>query len=161
MRQFMLRRTEVIVMKTFFQELYFLFISLLMLSELLAGNMFSLTLGLDRAAELMAVSTETARTHIIILSVFDALAGFGAAAVFFACRNIESSYAVTAGRIGIIATSIGMLLYGSYQLWYAIYQLGDIQEYIKAIGIVYALFGVIAWVIGEDMKREIFFLSKG
>ena len=147
-------------MKTFFQELYFLFISLLMLSELFTGNMFSLTMGLDRAAELMAVSTESARTHIMILSVFDTLAGFGAAAVFLACRNVESSHAVTAGRIGIIATSIGMLLYGSYQLWYAIYELGDIQEYKKAIGIVYALLGVIAWVIGEDMKRKIFFLSK-
>ena len=147
-------------MKSFFQELYFFFISILMLSELFTGNIFSLTAGLDRAAELMAVSTESAHIHIIILSIFDALAGFGAAAVFLACRNIESSHAVTAGRIGIIATSIGMLLYGSYQLWYAIYELGDIQEYKKAIGIVYVLFGIIAWVTGEDMKRKIFFLSK-
>ncbi len=69
---------------------------------------------------------------------------------------VSGSHAVTAGRIGITATSIGMLLYGGYQLWYAIYQLGDIQVYIKTIGIVYALFGVIAWVVGEDMKRKVF-----
>lgn len=146
-------------MKIFFQELYFLFISILMLSELFAGNIFSLTIGLDRAAELMAVSTEVARTHLITLSVFDALAGTGAVLVFLACRNIESSHAVKAGRAGIIATSLSMILYGSYQFWHATYQLGDIQEYIKAIGIVYALFGVIAWVIGENMKREIFTLN--
>ena len=147
-------------MKKFLQELFFLLISILMLSELFAGNIFSLTLGLDRAAELMAVSTDTARTHLVILSVFDVLAGFGAVLVFFASRNNESNHAGLAGRIGIVATSIGMLLYGGYQFWYAVYDLGDIQVYIKAIGILYALFGVIAWVLGNDMKREIFSVSK-
>ena len=139
-------------MKDLLRELYFGFIAILMLSELFAGNIYSLYFNIERPAELMAVSIEVAYRHMTILSMLDAIVGIGACMVIW---SIRYSDAVRMGRNGVFMTTLGMLIYGGYQFWYATYELGAIQSIIKVVGVTYATLGICAWFVAGEIKWAI------
>ncbi|HJP04005.1 MAG: hypothetical protein QF789_09730 [Gammaproteobacteria bacterium] len=136
-------------MKDLLRELYFGFIAILMLSELVAGNLYSLLFAIERPAELMAVSIEVAYRHMSTLAVLDAIVGVGAGMVIWSIRYKEM---VRFGRNGVFMTTLGMLVYGGYQFWHATYQLGATQPIIKVVGTTYAALGVGAWFVAGEIK---------
>ncbi len=138
------------IVKTTARMIYFGFIAVLMLSEMLTSNLYSLLGPLKDTAELMGVSVEVERVRLIILILLDALPGIAAVVVLWAYKNTDVA---GAGRAGVIATTIGMLAYGAYQFWSATYQLGNMQNFVKLVGVVYAALGVVAWFVGGDLRQ--------
>ena len=138
-------------MKTRTRIIYFAFIAILMLSEMITSNLWSLVGPLADTAGLMGVSVEVERIRLIILIVLDAIPGVGAVLAIRAYRHPDSA---GTGRIGVIMTVFGMLAYGCYQFWSATSQLGNMQGFVKLVGIVYALLGVVAWFIGRDLLED-------
>ena len=132
--------------------IYFGFLAVLMLSEMVTSNIYSLLGPLEETAELMGVSVSEERIRLIILIILDAAPGTGA---LFAIRGYRRIEAGRAGRMGVIATTLGMLIYGGYQFWSATYQLGNMQGFVQLVGIVYALLGVGAWFVGGDLRKGI------
>jgi len=55
--------------------------------------------------------------------------------------------------MGVIATTFGMLTYGCYQFLAATFQLGNMQGFVKLVGIVYVFLGVVAWFVGGDLRK--------
>jgi len=82
-------------MKDLLRELYFGFIAILMLSELFAGNIYSLYFNIERPAELMAVSIEVAYRHMTILSMLDAIVGIGACMVIWSIWSTKKRKVAT------------------------------------------------------------------
>jgi len=139
-------------MKKRSRMIYFGFLAVLMLSELLASNLYSLLGPLESTAELMGVSVAVERIRLIILIILDAIPGLGAVLVIRGYRHVEAG---PAARMGVIATTVGMLVYGGYQFWAATFQLGNMQSFVQLVGVVYALLGIGAWFVGGDMRKEI------
>jgi len=130
--------------------IFFGFIAVLMLSEMVTSNIYSLIGPLENTSELMGVSVAVERIRLVILIALDAIPGVGAVLAIWAYRRDD---AARAGRIGVILTTTGMLAYGGYQFWSATFQLGNMQNFVKLVGIVYASLGVIAWFVGRDLRR--------
>lgn len=130
--------------------IYFGFLAVLMLSEMVTSNIYSLVWPLEETAELMGVSVAVERIRLIILIVLDAIPGAGALFAMQGYRHIEAGQA---GRIGVVVTTFGMLAYGGYQFWSASFQLGNMQGFVKLVGVVYALLGVGAWFMGGDLRK--------
>jgi hypothetical protein len=132
--------------------IYFCFIAFLMLSEMITSNLYSLIGPLEDTSELMGVSVAVERIRLIILVVLDAIPGFGAVLAIWAYRNSDST---SAGRIGVILTTFGMVAYGCYQFWSATFQLGNMQGFVKIVGLVYATLGIVAWFVGGDLRQRL------
>jgi hypothetical protein len=130
--------------------IYFGFIAFLMLSEMITSNLFSLIGPLEETAEIMGVSVQTERLRLIILIVLDAIPGIGALLAVYSYRQTD---AMRAGPVGVMMTTFGMLAYGVYQFGSATFQLGNMQGFVKLVGIVYALLGLAAWFIGSDLRK--------
>jgi hypothetical protein len=130
--------------------IFFGFIAVLMLSEMVTSNVYSLLGPLEDTAELMGVSESVERFRLIILIVLDAIPGIAAVMVIIAYRSEDAS---GVGRIAVILTTFGMLAYGGYQFWSATFQLGNMQNFVRLVGAVYSLFGGIAWIVGGDLRR--------
>jgi hypothetical protein len=130
--------------------IYFGFIAFLMLSEMITSNLWSLVGPLEKTAEIMGVSVAMERVRLIILIVLDAVPGVGALLAIRGYRRVEAS---RVGRMGVYLTTYGMLTYGCYQFWSATFQLGNMQGFVKLVGIVYALLGVVAWFVGRDLRE--------
>jgi hypothetical protein len=137
-------------MKDLGRVIFFGFIAILMLSELLTSNLYSLIGPLDATAEIMGISVSAERNRLIILIILDLIPGVGAV---LAVRGLRNSRAARIGGTGVILTTIGMLAYGGYQFWAATYLLGEMLAFVKAVGVVYAALGVIAWFVGVDLRR--------
>ena len=137
-------------MKKRYRLIYFGFLAFLLLSEMVTSNLYSVIGPLEETAELMGVSIALERTRLIILIILDAVPGVGALFAIQGYRRIEAG---RAGRIGVIVTTLGMLAYGGYQFWSATFQLGNMQGFVKLVGVVYALLGVGAWFIGSDLRK--------
>ena len=45
-----------------------------------------------------------------------------------------------------------MLAYGGYPFWSATYQLGNMQGFVKRVGIVYSVLGNVAWIVGKALR---------
>jgi hypothetical protein len=133
------------------RTIYFGFIAVLMLSELLTSNLYSLIGPLEDTAALMGVSVAVERVRLVILILLDAVPGIGAVLVVRAYRTGD---AAGAGRAGVMLTTFGMLAYGAYQFWSATFQLGNMQGFVKLVGIVYAALGVVAWLVGGDLRQR-------
>ena len=129
--------------------IYFGFIAFLMLSEMITSNLYSLLGPLEETAKIMGVTVAVERLRLIILIILDAIPGFGALLAIYGYRRID---AVRAGRMGVIMTTYGMLAYGVYQFISATFQLGNMQGFVKGVGIVYALLGLVAWYLGGDLR---------
>ena len=137
-------------MKMRSRMIYFGFIAILMLSEMITSNIYSLMGPLEDTSELMGVSVSVERVRLIILIALDAIPGAGAVLAIWAYRNADS---MGIGHISVILTAFGMLAYGCYQFWSATFQLGNMQNFVKLVGIVYASLGVIAWFVGGDLRQ--------
>jgi len=137
-------------MKTRSRMIYFGFLAVLMLSEMVTSNIYSLFGPLDITAEIMGVSIAQERTRLIILIFLDAVPGIGALLVIRAYRR---GGAAPAGRMAVMATTLGMIAYGIYQFWSATFQLGNMQNFVQLVGVVYSLLGVGAWLIGGDLRK--------
>ena len=68
-------------------------------------------------------------------------------------RGYRGVAADNTGRIGVYLTTFGMLAYGGYQFWSATYQLGNMQGFVKLVGIVFSVLGVVAWIVGRDLRN--------
>jgi hypothetical protein len=132
--------------------IYFGFIAVLMLSEMVTSNVYSLLGPLEDTAELMGVSVSVERIRLVILIVLDAIPGLAAVIVILAYRSGD---AARVGRFAVILTTFGMLAYGGYQFWSATFQLGNMQNFVRLVGFVYSLFGIIAWYVGADLRQEL------
>jgi hypothetical protein len=132
--------------------IYFGFIAVLMLSEMITSNLYSLIGPLDDTSALMGVSVDVERVRLMILIVLDAIPGVGALLAIWAYRHVDSP---AIGRIGVVLTTLGMLAYGSYQFWSATYQLGNMQDFVKLVGVVYGALGVGAWFVGGDLRQGV------
>jgi len=131
--------------------IFFAFIAVLMLSEMIASNLWSLIGPLEDTAKFMGVSVAEERVRLIILIILDAIPGIGA---LFAVQGYRRSGSRRAGRNGVIITTFGMLAYGSYQFTSAIIQLGDRRNFVMVVGVVYASLGIAAWFIGRDLRQS-------
>jgi hypothetical protein len=130
--------------------IYFGFVAVLMLSEMVTSNAYSLLGPLEDTAELMGVSASVERIRLIILIVLDAVPGVAAVIAITAYRSGDAS---GVGRVAVILTTFGMLAYGGYQFWSATFQLGNMQNFVRLVGVVYAVFGIIAWFVGSDLRQ--------
>jgi hypothetical protein len=129
---------------------YFAFLALLMLSEMLTSNLYSLMGPLEETAEIMGVSVVVERVRLIILVILDAIPGIGA---LFAIQGYRNKVSAEAGRMGVFVTTFGMVAYGAYQFGSAIFQLGNMQGFVMLVGTVYASLGIVAWFVGGDLRK--------
>jgi len=138
-------------MKELSRVIYFGFIAILMLSELLLSNLYSLIWSLDATAEMMKITPSAEAIRLLILIILGGMAGVGA---LLSMRSFRSSDAGQAGAIGVTLTTVGMLTYAAYQFYAATYQLGAMQSMVKGVAVVYALLGIFAWIIGAELRRK-------
>jgi len=137
-------------MKRRYRVIYFGFIAFIMLSEMITSNVYSLFGPLEETAELMGVTVGLERIRLIILIVLDAIPGIGAV---LAIRAYANPGTLSTGRIGVFATTIGMIVYGAYQVFAATFQLGNMRMLVTIVGITYPLLGIGAWFVGADLRR--------
>jgi hypothetical protein len=137
-------------LKTRNRMIYFGFLAVLMLSEMLTSNIYSLLGPLEATAKMMGVSVAEERNRLIVLIFLDAVPGIGALLVIRAYRR---GVATSAGRMAVMATTVGMIVYGVYQFWSATFQLGNMQHFVQWVGVVYSLLGAGAWFIGGDLRK--------
>ena len=129
--------------------IYFGFIAFLMLSEMITSNIYSLVGPLEKTAEIMGIGVAEERVRLLILIFLDAVPGIGAV---LAIRGYRHPGARDSGRMGVYLTTFGMLAYGIYQFWSATYQLGNMQGFVKLVGIVYSGLGIVAWYVGSGLR---------
>jgi hypothetical protein len=144
-------------MQALFRELYFGLVAILMLSEMVASNLFSVFFEIGRPAELFAVSLAVAHDHMLNLAGLNLIAGIGATLVLWVHRH-ES--AALLGRIGVTVTVLGMLLYSGYQYTFVTVNVSDISANVKAVAIVYAALGIGAWFVGKPFRKPVVAESK-
>ncbi len=130
--------------------LFFLFIALLMLSELWLSNWGSLTTNLEGTAALLGLSVAAERTRLYILIALDAVGGGGAllATLGFLVNQPRLQ------SIGIWLTTAGLVLYGGYQVTSALVQLAPpLTGTIALIGVIYIAVGIVAYIVGTRTGR--------
>ncbi len=130
--------------------LFFLFIAFLMLSELWLSNWGSLTTNLEGTAALLGLSVAAERTRLYILIVLDAVGGGGAllATIGFLVNQPRLQ------TIGIWLTTVGLVLYGGYQVTSALRQLAPpLTGTIALIGVIYIAVGIVAYIVGTRTGR--------
>ena len=127
---------------------FYAVIALLMLAELFLSNIGSL-LNLEATAKMLGLSPDAERGRLFILIVFDALAGIGG---LLAIWSLLRPSTAEPGRVGAWMVVAGLLLYGIYQVYSALFVLGPAwQAGILGVGITYALIGLAAWWIGRPL----------
>jgi len=125
--------------------IFFFLIALLLLSELWLSNLGSLTNNLEGMAALMGLSVAAERVRLFILIGLDALGG-GGALLALAGYLLDRP---ALRRVGVLLTTLGLVLYGGYQLGSALTQLTpELRPTMALIGVVYAVIGIVAWRIG-------------
>ena len=109
------------------------------------SNLGTLLGDVTGTAAMMGISPEAERMRLFVLIALDAVAGFGAlfAAIGLLRKNARWQ------RNGALATTVGLVLYGVYQFFSALFQLNDsVRIPVMVVGVVYALIGVAAWWLG-------------
>jgi hypothetical protein len=136
-------------MKDLFSEMFYGFIAISMLIELLGGDLYCMLFAIDRVAELLDIGVSLAYQHLLILAIWNTLSCVGAAMVFYGLYFHEKMYF---RRVGNLLTVVGLLSYGSYQFWFATNHLGEVGFYVKGAAIVYILFGIVAWYLSKGLS---------
>lgn len=125
--------------------IFFFLIALLLLAELWLSNLGSLTNNLAGMAALMGLSVAAERVRLLILIGLDALGGGGALLALTGYLLDRPALR----RVGVLLTTLGLVLYGGYQLVSALTQLTpELRPTMALIGVVYAAIGIVAWRIG-------------
>ncbi len=131
---------------------FFAVIALLMLSELFLSNIGTWLNNLEEIAQQFGITPAAERTRLLILIALDAVAGIGA---LLATWGYLRQAATSLGRIGVILTTAGLILYGLYQFLSAWFQFtGTMSTAIMSVGVVYVLIGILAWFAGRDLRRS-------
>ena len=130
--------------------IYFGIIAILMLSEMVMANIYSLLGPLEKTAELIGVDVEVERVRLMLLIVLDFIAGVGAILAVRAYRNAAAEHL---GGVGVIMASVGILTYGLYQLWFATYFTTWLPTFHQGVGIFYVLLAVLTWFVGRDLRK--------
>ncbi len=128
--------------------LFYAIVALLMLAELFLSNIGSL-LNLEATAAMVGLTPDSERARLLTLIVFDALAGIGAILVLWV---LFGQRAAAFGRTGAWMVVAGMLLYGIYQIYSALFILApEWQPSILGVGVTYVVVGIAAWRIGRPL----------
>lgn len=126
------------------RSLFFALVALLMLAELIFSNVGSLR-NLTATAQLLGISVEAERVRLAVLILLDAIGGIGALMALLGYLTGRSILQ----RRGVVASTLGLLLYGGYQMCAGLFQLGAAWRIpLLIVGLVYAIFGLLAWLIG-------------
>ena len=137
-------------MKKRTRMIYFGFIAILMLSEMVFADIYTLLGPLEKTAELIGVDVEVERARLMLLTVLDFIPGIGAILAVRAYRNAAAAHL---GGVGVNMASIGILSYGLYQLWFATYLLQWMPAFHQGVGSFYVLLGVLTWLVGGDLRK--------
>lgn len=125
--------------------IFFFVIALLMLAELFMSNLGTLLGDVTSTSAMMGITPDAERTRLWILILLDAVAGLGALVAAIGLLRKNAAWQ----RYGALATAIGLVLYGAYQFFAALFQLNDsVRIPVMVVGVVYALIGVAAWWLG-------------
>jgi hypothetical protein len=136
------------MMRPMLRILFYAIVALLMLAELFLSNIGSL-LNLEATAIMVGLTPDNERARLLTLMVFDALAGIGAILVLWV---LFGRRAAVFGRTGAWMVVAGMLLYGIYQIYSALFVLApEWQPSILGVGLTYTLVGIAAWRIGRPL----------
>ncbi len=131
--------------------IFFALIAILMLAELFFSNLGSLMGNLEKTASSLGLSVGAEQARLWILILLDAVGGIGAALAVWAVFKPESRL----GSIGVLLTTLGLLGYGLYQLYAALFQLAPNRKGpIMGVGITYAVLGVVAWYLGKPLREQ-------
>jgi len=126
------------------------FIGLLVLFELLFGNLYLLQHAADQAKNL-GISESGVLFRTIILSVLDLIAAFGA---FEACVAVYNNNASQLKQAGITAFA-GFGLYGIYQFLSAwIYLPESYKISYTAFGILYFFLGLFSFMVSRKYVKD-------
>jgi hypothetical protein len=126
-------------------------LALLFWSELIFSSLGGLVGDTAGLAAQIGASAAALRVYLVILGLLDLISGIGALLAIWAYLRPTTS----PGRLGLMITTIGTIVYGFYQLLAGILFLGaDLRLIYIGIGVVYILFGVIAWKAGQRYKQH-------
>ncbi|MEM7347435.1 MAG: hypothetical protein AAF485_24615 [Chloroflexota bacterium] len=130
-----------------FRIIFFAVIALLLLSELVFSNIGSFG-NIEAVAEQLGLTVAAERVRLYILILFDAIGGVGA---LLALWGLFRSEAASTLRLGVLLTTIGLVGYGVYQFFSALFQLGDAFRIpIMIVGVVYAGLGIVTWTTNRS-----------
>lgn len=125
--------------------IFFAIIALLLFAELWFSNVGTLTNNLEGIAALMGLSAAAERWRLILLIILDAIGGVGAVLAFCGCLLDRAMLR----RVGAVIATVGLVLYGLYQLYAAVTQLPpELRTTIGLIGFIYIGVGVVTWIVG-------------
>jgi hypothetical protein len=131
--------------------IFFVVLALLFWSELIFSSLGGLLGDTAGSAAQIGASVAALQIYLVILGLLDLIGGTGALLAIWAYLR-PSTFP---GRLGFMIAAIGTIIYGLYQLLAGIFFLGAILRLIYiGIGIVYILFGVIAWKAGQNYNRH-------
>jgi hypothetical protein len=127
-------------------------LALLTFAELLFSNLNTLLTNLEPAAEQIGLSVGMERIRLVILIVFDAIAGVGA---LYALSSFRQRDAASFSQ-GLLVTLVGFLGYAIYQIASAWIQLAPAyRTTVTGFAVVYALLGLGAYFGGRRVWRSV------
>lgn len=127
-------------------------LALLTFAELLFSNLNTLLTNLEPAAEQIGLSVGMERIRLVILIVFDAIAGAGA---LYALSSFRQRDAASFSQ-GLLVTLVGFLGYAIYQIASAWIQLAPAyRTTVTGFAVVYALLGLGAYFGGRRVWRSV------
>jgi hypothetical protein len=132
--------------------IFFGILALLAGSEMIFSNIGTLIGNLDATAAMLGVSVAAEQTRLFILIAFNLVVLIGSVWVCIALlrRNTPIN-----AQLGVRLASSGMIGYGVYQVWSALFLLApQWQVPILVVGVVYALIGVLAWWLGRALPSR-------
>lgn len=131
---------------------FFAVIAVLLLSELLFSNLSTLMGNLEKTASSLGLGTGAEQMRLWVLIWLDAIGGVGAAMVVWALLKPGAGF----GRIGLLAATLGLFLYGIYQLYAASFQLApNWKGPILGVGITYIALAGVAWYLGKPLRQRL------
>lgn len=131
---------------------FFTLIALLLLAELIFSNAGTLMGNLEKTASSLGLSVGAEQLRLWALIWLDGIGGVGAILAVWALLKSETSV----GSIGVSAATLGLLLYGVYQLYAALFQLApNWKGPILGVGITYIALAGVAWYLGKPLRQNL------
>ena len=130
--------------------LFFGLIAITLFSEMIFSNLGTLNGDIAGTAQMLGLSVEAERQRLLILILLDAVGGIGAVIAIVGAVTNKANVL----RAGGTLCAVGLVAYGLYQLIAALTELGpDLRMPVMFAGALYALIGVMAWLIGRAGVR--------